>query len=113
MPRLHKQRERGGSYFAFPLAMAALSSVLGLSSQIFQTTMSNDLYACGFDRIAPVMGVVLTCLTIFSLSSFMLGWLRAAALASHGIGRSLHEEPSELSTWPDKSERRIIAVRSA
>ncbi|MDH2423758.1 M24 family metallopeptidase, partial [Cobetia litoralis] len=22
-------------------------------------------------------------------------------LASHGIGRSLHEEPSELSTWPD------------
>ena len=30
-------------------------------------------------------------------------------LASHGIGRSLHEEPSELSTWPDKSERRIIA----
>ena len=30
-------------------------------------------------------------------------------LASHGIGRSLHEEPSELSTWPDATEKRIIA----
>lgn len=30
-------------------------------------------------------------------------------LASHGIGRSLHEEPSELSTWPDKDEKRIMA----
>ncbi|TPW31662.1 type I methionyl aminopeptidase [Martelella alba] len=30
-------------------------------------------------------------------------------LASHGIGRSLHEEPSELSTWPDRSDRRQIA----
>ena len=30
-------------------------------------------------------------------------------LASHGIGRSLHDEPSELSTWPDRSERRKIA----
>jgi methionyl aminopeptidase len=29
-------------------------------------------------------------------------------LASHGVGRSLHEEPSELATWPDASERRII-----
>jgi methionyl aminopeptidase len=29
-------------------------------------------------------------------------------LASHGVGRSLHEEPSELATWPDPSERRII-----
>jgi methionyl aminopeptidase len=29
-------------------------------------------------------------------------------LASHGVGRSLHEEPSELATWPDQSERRII-----
>jgi methionyl aminopeptidase len=29
-------------------------------------------------------------------------------LASHGVGRSLHEEPTELSTWPDPSERRII-----
>ncbi|MBL3684838.1 M24 family metallopeptidase (plasmid) [Sinorhizobium meliloti] len=26
--------------------------------------------------------------------------------ASHGIGRSLHEEPSEIATWPDPSERR-------
>ena len=30
-------------------------------------------------------------------------------LASHGVGRSLHEEPAELSTWPDKSERRLIS----
>lgn len=29
-------------------------------------------------------------------------------LASHGIGRSLHEEPSELSTWPDPDETRIM-----
>jgi methionyl aminopeptidase len=27
-------------------------------------------------------------------------------LASHGIGRSLHEEPAEIATWPDPSERR-------
>jgi methionyl aminopeptidase len=30
-------------------------------------------------------------------------------LANHGVGRSLHEEPTELATWPDPSERRIIA----
>ncbi|MET3600620.1 type I methionyl aminopeptidase [Martelella mangrovi] len=30
-------------------------------------------------------------------------------LASHGIGRSLHEEPGEISTWPDPGERRRIA----
>jgi methionyl aminopeptidase len=29
-------------------------------------------------------------------------------LASHGVGRSLHEEPSELSTWPDPEENRIM-----
>lgn len=29
-------------------------------------------------------------------------------LASHGIGRSLHEEPSELSTWPDPDEERVM-----
>jgi methionyl aminopeptidase len=27
-------------------------------------------------------------------------------LASHGVGRSLHEEPTEISTWPDKHESR-------
>jgi methionyl aminopeptidase len=27
-------------------------------------------------------------------------------LASHGIGRSLHEEPTEIATWPDPRERR-------
>jgi methionyl aminopeptidase len=31
-----------------------------------------------------------------------------ANLASHGIGRSLHEEPSEVSTWADPKEKRII-----
>lgn len=31
-----------------------------------------------------------------------------ANLASHGIGRSLHEEPGELSTWPDPDEERIM-----
>jgi methionyl aminopeptidase len=29
-------------------------------------------------------------------------------LASHGIGRSLHEEPKELPTWPDADETRIM-----
>lgn len=29
-------------------------------------------------------------------------------LASHGVGRSLHEEPTELSTWPDPEEDRIM-----
>lgn len=29
-------------------------------------------------------------------------------LASHGVGHSLHEEPKELSTWPDPDETRII-----
>ena len=29
-------------------------------------------------------------------------------LASHGIGYSLHEEPGEIPTWPDRSERRIM-----
>lgn len=27
-------------------------------------------------------------------------------LASHGVGRSLHEEPTELATWPDPREKR-------
>ena len=30
-------------------------------------------------------------------------------LASHGVGHSLHEEPKEIATWPDASERRIMA----
>ena len=29
-------------------------------------------------------------------------------LASHGVGRSLHEEPKELSTWPDPDETRLM-----
>ncbi|MGO8190204.1 hypothetical protein AB9F38_36770, partial [Rhizobium leguminosarum] len=29
-------------------------------------------------------------------------------LASHGVGRSLHEEPAELSTWPEPSEKRMM-----
>lgn len=27
-------------------------------------------------------------------------------LASHGVGRALHEEPGEIATWPDPAERR-------
>ncbi len=30
-------------------------------------------------------------------------------LASHGVGDSLHDEPAEIPTWPDRSERRTIA----
>ncbi len=29
-------------------------------------------------------------------------------LASHGVGRSLHEFPTEIATWPNKSERRVM-----
>ncbi|WP_421760089.1 type I methionyl aminopeptidase [Devosia sp.] len=29
-------------------------------------------------------------------------------LASHGVGDSLHDEPGEISTWPDRRERRRI-----
>ncbi|MBB3978917.1 methionyl aminopeptidase [Rhizobium azooxidifex] len=30
-------------------------------------------------------------------------------LASHGVGRSLHEEPSEIATWPDPREKRLMS----
>lgn len=30
-------------------------------------------------------------------------------LASHGVGRSLHEEPKEIATWPDRAERRVMS----
>lgn len=29
-------------------------------------------------------------------------------LASHGVGHSLHEEPKEIATWPDRTERRLM-----
>lgn len=36
------------------------------------------------------------------------GYTLIRNLASHGVGDSLHDDPGEISTWPDKSERRII-----
>jgi methionyl aminopeptidase len=36
------------------------------------------------------------------------GYTLVRNLASHGVGRSLHEEPTEIATWPDASERRIM-----
>ena len=36
------------------------------------------------------------------------GYSLVRNLASHGVGLSLHEEPTEIATWPDASERRII-----
>ena len=36
------------------------------------------------------------------------GYTLVRNLASHGVGRSLHEEPTELATWPDRSERRLM-----
>ncbi len=35
------------------------------------------------------------------------GYTLVRNLASHGVGHSLHEEPTEIATWPDASERRI------
>ncbi len=37
------------------------------------------------------------------------GYTLVRNLASHGVGRSLHEEPTEIATWPDAHERRIMA----
>ena len=36
------------------------------------------------------------------------GYTLVRNLASHGVGLSLHEEPTEIATWPDSSERRIM-----
>jgi methionyl aminopeptidase len=36
------------------------------------------------------------------------GYTLIRNLASHGVGDSLHDEPGEVPTWPDKSERRRI-----
>lgn len=36
------------------------------------------------------------------------GYTLVRNLASHGVGHSLHEEPTEIATWPDPSERRIM-----
>jgi len=37
------------------------------------------------------------------------GYSLLTNLASHGVGDSLHDEPAEVPTWPDRSERRRIA----
>jgi methionyl aminopeptidase len=29
-------------------------------------------------------------------------------LASHGVGRALHEDPEDIATWPDRAERRVM-----
>ncbi|WEK06285.1 MAG: type I methionyl aminopeptidase [Candidatus Devosia phytovorans] len=34
------------------------------------------------------------------------GYTLIRNLASHGVGDSLHDEPGEISTWPDRGERR-------
>ena len=36
------------------------------------------------------------------------GYTLIRNLASHGVGRSLHEEPTEIATWPDRGERRLM-----
>lgn len=36
------------------------------------------------------------------------GYTLVRNLASHGVGRSLHESPKEIATWPNSSDRRII-----
>lgn len=36
------------------------------------------------------------------------GYTLIRNLASHGVGRSLHEEPAEIPTWPARAERRVI-----
>ena len=36
------------------------------------------------------------------------GYSLVRNLASHGVGRSLHDEPSEIPTWYEKNDRRRI-----
>ncbi|MBS1184061.1 MAG: methionine aminopeptidase [Proteobacteria bacterium] len=36
------------------------------------------------------------------------GYTLVRNLGSHGVGRALHEEPSDIATWPDPRERRVI-----
>jgi methionyl aminopeptidase len=36
------------------------------------------------------------------------GYTLVRNLASHGVGSSLHEDPTEIATWPDASDRRIM-----
>ena len=36
------------------------------------------------------------------------GYTLVQNLASHGVGRAIHEEPGEIPTWPVRSERRIM-----
>ncbi|MDP3194756.1 type I methionyl aminopeptidase [Tabrizicola sp.] len=35
------------------------------------------------------------------------GYTLISNLASHGIGRALHEDPEEIATWPNRDRRRI------
>ena len=35
------------------------------------------------------------------------GYTLIRNLASHGVGRALHEEPEEIATWPNRDRRRI------
>jgi methionyl aminopeptidase len=37
------------------------------------------------------------------------GYTLIRNLASHGVGDSLHDQPGEISTWPDKGERRRMS----
>ncbi len=36
------------------------------------------------------------------------GYTLVKNLASHGVGNSLHDEPGEIATWPDKREKRHL-----
>ena len=36
------------------------------------------------------------------------GYTLIQNLASHGVGRALHEEPAEIATWPTRTDRRRI-----
>ena len=36
------------------------------------------------------------------------GYTLIRNLASHGVGKSLHEDPSEIATWPDRHEKRVM-----
>jgi methionyl aminopeptidase len=37
------------------------------------------------------------------------GYSLLTNLASHGVGETLHDEPGEIATWPDRHERRVMS----
>ena len=78
-----KQRERGSAFFALPIAMAALASILLVIANVLQI-LSDAGQTFDTEVVSAMVGLGL-CLGTLSLSSFLLAWSLAASLATSGI----------------------------